>query len=60
MATDIMDFHLLTNQRQPPQKGKQGREKPWSGSEGISAPNSQLFQHSLSHSHTHSKGDPYF
>ena len=36
MAAVIMGFHLLTNECQPPQKGEQGTEKPWSGSEGIS------------------------
>ena len=32
MAAVITGFHLLTNECQPPQKGEQGTEKPWSGS----------------------------
>ena len=58
MATAILDFQLLINQCQPPQKEKQGREKPWSDSEVITAPNSQLFQHSLPHTQPNSKEDP--
>lgn len=34
-------FHLLTDQCPPLQKGGQGTETPWGGSEGVTAPNCQ-------------------
>ena len=44
-AAAVICFFLLTDQRAPLQQGGQGAEKPLNGSEGWTAPNSQLLKH---------------